>query len=73
MHGHHHDRYAATPPDRRRSHHGLGVALIYMNIMAYNFSWAPLPLPIVSEIFPARIEEIGVATGVGSQWLSIFM
>ncbi|KAJ6447837.1 general substrate transporter, partial [Mycena vitilis] len=49
------------------------VALIYMNIMAYNFSWGPLPWPIVSEIFPARIKEIGVATGVGSQWLWNFM
>ncbi|KAJ7780082.1 general substrate transporter [Mycena maculata] len=49
------------------------VALIYLNIMAYNFSWGPLPWPIVSEIFPARIKEIGVATGVGSQWLWNFM
>ncbi|KAJ7496873.1 general substrate transporter [Mycena latifolia] len=49
------------------------VALIYANIMAYNFSWGPLPWPIVSEIFPARIKEIGVATGVGSQWLWNFM
>ncbi|KAJ7763408.1 general substrate transporter [Mycena metata] len=49
------------------------VALIYANIMAYNFSWGPLPWPIVSEIFPARIKEVGVATGVGSQWLWNFM
>ncbi|KAH8813402.1 general substrate transporter [Flagelloscypha sp. PMI_526] len=49
------------------------VALIYMNIMAYNFSWGPLPWPIVSEIFPLRIKEIGVATGVGSQWLWNFV
>ncbi|KAJ7757992.1 general substrate transporter [Mycena metata] len=48
------------------------VALIYANIMAYNFSWGPLPWPIVSEIFPARI-KVGVATGVGSQWLWNFM
>ncbi|KAK7002419.1 general substrate transporter [Favolaschia claudopus] len=53
---------------------GIGtVFLIYADIMAYNFSWGPLPWPIVSEIFPARIKEIGVATGVGSQWLWNFM
>ncbi|KAJ7214258.1 MFS sugar transporter-like protein [Mycena haematopus] len=53
---------------------GIGtVFLIYANIMAYNFSWGPLPWPIVGEIFPARIKEIGIATGVGSQWLWNFM
>ncbi|KAF8190642.1 general substrate transporter [Mycena galopus ATCC 62051] len=55
---------------------GSGIAtvlLIYADIMAYNFSWGPLPWPIVGEIFPSRIKEIGIATGVGSQWLWNFM
>ncbi|KAK4870675.1 hypothetical protein LT330_005023 [Penicillium expansum] len=49
------------------------VALIYLDIIAYNFSWGPLPWPCVSEIFPTRIREPGVAFGVGSQWLFNFI
>ncbi|KUJ21857.1 MFS sugar transporter-like protein [Mollisia scopiformis] len=49
------------------------VALIYMFVIAYNLSWGPLPWPYVSEIFPTRIREIGIATGVASQWLFNFV
>ncbi|KAJ6010365.1 hypothetical protein N7451_001777 [Penicillium sp. IBT 35674x] len=49
------------------------VALIYLDIIAYNFSWGPLPWPCASEIFPTRIREPGVAFGVGSQWLFNFV
>ncbi|KAJ5492138.1 Major facilitator superfamily domain general substrate transporter [Penicillium expansum] len=49
------------------------VALIYLDIIAYNFSWGPLPWPCVSEIFPTRSREPGVAFGVGSQWLFNFI
>ncbi|KAL1870152.1 hypothetical protein Daus18300_005216 [Diaporthe australafricana] len=49
------------------------VALIYLFVIAYNFSWGPMPWPYVSEIFPARIREPGVAVGVGSQWLFNFV
>lgn len=49
------------------------VALIYLDIIAYNFSWGPLPWPYTSEIFPTRIREPGVAFGVGSQWLFNFI
>lgn len=49
------------------------VALIYLDIIAYNFSWGPLPWPCASEIFPTRIREPGVAFGVGSQWLFNFI
>ncbi|KAJ5722698.1 hypothetical protein N7488_000733 [Penicillium malachiteum] len=53
---------------------GVGtVALIYLDIIAYNFSWGPLPWPCTSEIFPTRIREPGVAFGVGSQWLFNFI
>ncbi|KAI1763395.1 MFS sugar transporter-like protein [Hypoxylon sp. FL1150] len=49
------------------------VALIYLFVIAYNFSWGPMPWPYVSEIFPARIREPGVAVGVASQWLFNFV
>ncbi|KAJ6119598.1 hypothetical protein N7523_003878 [Penicillium sp. IBT 18751x] len=49
------------------------IALIYLDIIAYNFSWGPLPWPCTSEIFPTRIREPGVAFGVGSQWLFNFV
>lgn len=47
----------------------LTVALIYLNIVFFNFSWGPLPWPYTSEIFPTRIREPGVACGVGAHWL----
>ena len=49
------------------------VALIYLDIIAYNFSWGPLPWPCTSEIFPTHIREPGVSFGVGSQWLFNFV
>lgn len=49
------------------------VALIYLFVIAYNFSWGPLPWPYVSEIFPTRIREPGIAVGVSSQWLFNFV
>ncbi|OJJ37344.1 hypothetical protein ASPWEDRAFT_107795 [Aspergillus wentii DTO 134E9] len=53
---------------------GIGmVVLIYLDIVAYNFSWGPLPWPCTAEIFPTRIREPGVAFGVGSQWLFNFV
>lgn len=56
---------AATPTPKSI----LTIALIYLNIIAFNLSWGPLPWPYVSEIFPTRIREPGVAFGVGAQWL----
>jgi len=49
------------------------VALIYLFVIAYNFSWGPLPWPYVAEIFPTRTREPGIATGVSSQWLFNFV
>ncbi|TVY81797.1 Quinate permease [Lachnellula suecica] len=49
------------------------VALIYLFVIAYNLSWGPLPWPYVSEIFPTRIREVGIAVGVSSQWLFNFV
>ncbi|KAM3068313.1 hypothetical protein ACMFMG_009453 [Clarireedia jacksonii] len=49
------------------------VALIYLFVIAYNLSWGPLPWPYVSEIFPTRIREPGIAIGVSTQWLFNFV
>ncbi|KAK5140176.1 hypothetical protein LTR04_003119, partial [Oleoguttula sp. CCFEE 6159] len=45
------------------------VALIYLFVIAYNLSLSALPWPYVSEIFPTRIREPGIAVEVSSQWL----
>ena len=49
------------------------ILLIYLNITAFNLSWGPLPWPCISEIFPTRIREPGVALGVASQWFFNFV
>lgn len=49
------------------------IALIYLFVIAYNFSWGPLPWPYVAEIFPTRTREPGIAVGVASQWLFNFV
>ena len=49
------------------------VALIYLDVIAYNLSWGPLPWPCVSEIFTTRIREVGMAFAVCSQWLFNFV
>lgn len=66
----------AIPPPEQGNVTSSGiatVALIYLFVIAYNFSWGPMPWPYVAEIFPARIREPGVAVGVGSQWLFNFV
>ncbi|KAF1346599.1 MFS sugar transporter-like protein [Delphinella strobiligena] len=56
------------------THAGIAtIALIYLFVIAYNFSWGPLPWPYVAEIFPTRIREPGVGVGVASQWLWNFV
>lgn len=56
------------------THSGIAtIALIYLFVIAYNFSWGPLPWPYVAEIFPTRIREPGVGVGVASQWLWNFV
>ncbi|KAH8897908.1 MFS sugar transporter-like protein [Thozetella sp. PMI_491] len=66
----------AIPPPEQGNITSSGiatVALIYLFVIAYNFSWGPLPWPYLSEIFPTRIRESGVAIGVASQWLFNFV
>jgi len=49
------------------------IALIYLFVIAYNFSWGPLPWPYVSEGFPVRVREPGIGIGVAAQWLWNFV
>lgn len=62
-------RYHPPPKDAHVTSSGIAtIALIYIFVIAYNFSWGPLPWPYVAEIFPARIREAGIGTGVAFQW-----
>lgn len=51
----------------------ITTLLIYLTITAFNLSWGPLPWPCIAEIFPTRIREPGVASGVAAQWLFNFV
>ncbi|KAK3069304.1 hypothetical protein LTR53_012460 [Teratosphaeriaceae sp. CCFEE 6253] len=63
-----------APADAHVTSAGIAtIALIYLFVIAYNFSWGPLPWPYVSELFPTRIREPGIAVGVASQWLFNFV
>lgn len=63
-----------TKNDAHVTHAGVAtVALIYLFVVVYNMTWGPLPWPYVSEIFPTRIREPGVAIGVASQWFFNFV
>ncbi|CAK3942587.1 general substrate transporter [Lecanosticta acicola] len=65
---------APKTPSSDISHSGIAaIALIYLFVIAYNFSWGPLPWPYVAEIFPPRIREPGIGVGVGFQWLFNFV
>lgn len=62
-----------APDDHSITPSGIAtVALIYLFVIAYNFSWGPLPWPYVAEIFPMRTREPGIASGVAAQWLFNF-
>ena len=63
-----------APADAEVTGPGIAtIALIYLFVIAYNFSWGPLPWPYVSEIFTPRTREPGIAIGVASQWLFNFV
>ncbi|ERT02417.1 MFS quinate transporter [Sporothrix schenckii 1099-18] len=48
------------------------VAFIYVEAMAYNMSWGPVPWLYMAEIMPSRIREGAVAIGTATQWLFNF-
>ena len=49
------------------------VALIFINIVFYNWSWGPLPWAYVPEIFPTRTRALGMAVAMSSHWLFSFV
>ncbi|KAL4882270.1 general substrate transporter [Aspergillus karnatakaensis] len=49
------------------------IAMIYLEAASFNMSWGPVPWLYMSEIFPTRIREIGIAVGTSTQWLFNFV
>jgi sugar porter (SP) family MFS transporter len=67
-------RSKPPPGDATVTSSGIAtVSLIYLFVIAYNFSWGPLPWPYISETFPTRIREPGIGIAVSSQWLFNFV
>jgi sugar porter (SP) family MFS transporter len=67
-------RSKPPPGDATVTSSGIAtVALIYLFVIVYNFSWGPLPWPYISETFPTRIREPGIGIAVSSQWLFNFV
>ncbi|KAI1135916.1 putative MFS sugar transporter [Hypoxylon sp. FL0543] len=67
---------ATHPPVAGQSLTSTGaaaVAMVYLEAMSYNISWGPVPWLYMSEIFPTRIREAGVAVGTATQWLFNFV
>ncbi|KAI1448907.1 putative MFS sugar transporter [Annulohypoxylon stygium] len=67
---------ATHPPVASQSLTSTGaaaVAMVYLEAMSYNISWGPVPWLYMSEIFPSRIREAGVAVGTATQWLFNFV
>ncbi|XXH02971.1 hypothetical protein Hte_009361 [Hypoxylon texense] len=67
---------ATHPPIAGQSLTSTGaaaVAMVYLEAMSYNISWGPVPWLYMSEIFPSRIREAGVAVGTATQWLFNFV
>ncbi|KAF7588110.1 hypothetical protein BBP40_006175 [Aspergillus hancockii] len=49
------------------------ILMVYFEAMCYNMSWGPVPWLYMSEIFPNRIREFGIASGTATQWLFNFV
>ncbi|RYP08401.1 hypothetical protein DL765_008800 [Monosporascus sp. GIB2] len=67
---------ATNPPDPNQGLTPTAIAsmtMIYLEAMSYNISWGPVPWVYMSEIFPSRIREAGVAIGTSTQWLFNFV
>lgn len=67
---------ATHPPNPKGPVTSTGIAaiaMVYIEAACYNMSWGPVSWLYVSEIFPSRIREIGLATGTATQWLFNFV
>jgi sugar porter (SP) family MFS transporter len=67
---------ATHPPIKGQGVTSTGAAaitMVYLESMSYNISWGPVPWLYMSEIFPSRIREAGVAVGTATQWLFNFV
>ncbi|KAI6080691.1 quinate permease [Hypoxylon rubiginosum] len=67
---------ATHPPSASQGLTSTGIAsltMVYLEAMSYNISWGPVPWVYMSEIFPSRIREAGVAIGTSTQWLFNFV
>ncbi|KAL7934980.1 general substrate transporter [Trichoderma chlorosporum] len=45
------------------------LTMIFLEAMTFNISWGPIPWLYMSEIFPTRVREGGIAVGAATQWL----
>lgn len=45
------------------------LTMVFLEAMTFNISWGPIPWLYMSEIFPTRIREGGIAVGAATQWL----
>ena len=65
---------SSSSPNTSISSAGIvAILIIYAEAFCFNMSWGPLPWLYISEIFPTRIREIGIAIGAASQWLFNFV
>ena len=49
------------------------IAMIFLEAGAYNMSFGPVSWLYMSEIFPNRVREVGIAAGTATQWLFNFV
>ncbi|KAL9485225.1 hypothetical protein ACSS6W_004014 [Trichoderma asperelloides] len=45
------------------------LTMVFLEAMTFNISWGPIPWLYMSEIFPTRVREGGIAVGAATQWL----
>lgn len=67
---------ATHPPSASAGLTPTGIAsltMVYLEAMSYNISWGPVSWLYMSEIFPTRIREAGIAIGTATQWLFNFV
>jgi sugar porter (SP) family MFS transporter len=49
------------------------IALLFLMVAAYNWSWGTLPFVYVPEIFSTRTREMGVTIALATHWLISFV